>query len=164
MRGFINSKITANIHKKEYFIPVEEHKVWEHFQTAYDQCSSKTHLSNIKFEIVFIYPNINKTTMARIVKANQRIKLFSGNDYVIEISGKYWDMISDKSKDILLEHELEHIAVKFNKHGEAKFYLRDHNVKDFDIIINKYGNNWLEPIKNVISDDNDGEDELNIKI
>jgi len=100
-----------------------------------------------KIEYLIVYPNISKFIAGKCIKAGRELKFFSGNDYLIEVSGDLWDSLTDDVKELLILHELMHVHVSYNKKGEVKYTIRDHNVKDFYSIIKEHGVDWLNKIK-----------------
>ena len=60
-----------------------------------------------------VYPNISKQRAAKCIKATREVKYYSGNDYLIEISGEMWDMLDTQTKEMVLYHELLHIDPSF---------------------------------------------------
>lgn len=104
-------------------------------------------LHGIKIGYMKVYPHISKTVAGRCTKTSAKTKFFSDFDYIIEMSGELWDSLDDATKEILMYHELLHILVEYDKNGDPKFKLRDHDVKDFQSIISKYGIDWLTNLK-----------------
>ena len=79
-----------------------------------------------------VYPNISKQRAAKCIKANREVKYYSGNDYLIELSGELWDMLDSKTKEMVLYHELLHIDPSFkSKTQEWKMNLRKPDFADF---------------------------------
>ncbi len=109
--------------------------------------SEKMSFPNTRIEYVKVYPHISKTIAGRCTKANHHVKLFSDNDFIIEVSGELWDVLDLETQKILLLHELLHIKVTENKKGEKVLGLHDHDIKDFNRIISKYGVDWFNKIK-----------------
>jgi predicted metallopeptidase len=96
---------------------------------------------------VLVYPNVSKTIAGQCTRANKDLKYYSDCDYVIKMSGELWDSLSDESQYILMFHELLHILpVTNDKTGDVSYKLRDHDVKDFAILINRHGIKWLETV------------------
>ena len=97
---------------------------------------------------VLVYPYISKNTAGRCIKASAEMKLYSGYDYVVEMSGDLWDKLDEEKQYILMFHELMHIMPTYNdKKGEWNFGLVDHDVQDFRKIINKYGVDWIDELR-----------------
>jgi len=119
-----------------------------------------------KIGYLLVYPNITKHVAGRCIKSGRELKFFSECDYVIEMSGETWDVLDEDTKRILTLHELMHIHVFYDKKGTPKFKLRDHDVKDFGYLIKKFGIEWFENLKTIISSTYDmkPEDEIKIKI
>jgi len=105
-----------------------------------------------KVEYLLVYPNISKIVAGRCIKTNKELKFFSGNDYLIEMSGELWDSLDDSVRYVLMQHELMHILPVMNdKTGEWKFELRRHDIEDFSSIIKKHGIDWISKVKLSIS-------------
>lgn len=47
---------------------------------------------------LLVYPNLSKQKAAKCVKATREVKHYSGNDYLIEVSGDLWDMLDADTK------------------------------------------------------------------
>lgn len=109
-------------------------------------------LSPARIKYVLVYPHINKKTAGRCIMARPMVKLFGECDYIIQFSGDLWDKLDDDRKEILMYHELLHVLPIMNdKTGEWKFSIRDHTIKDFRIIIEKYGMDWFDELKTIFS-------------
>ncbi len=96
---------------------------------------------------LMVYPNINKTTAGRCIRAGKELKFFSDYDYLIEISAEYWDNLTEQSRKILVLHELMHIDIRYTKQGKEIFGTKPHDVEDFAILLEKYGLHWLREVK-----------------
>lgn len=109
-------------------------------------------ISPAEIEYLLVYPNISKTVAGRCIKSSKELRFFSGQDYLIEISGELWDALDDTVKYVLVQHELMHVLPVMNdKTGEWKFELRQHDVEDFSKIIKKHGVDWISKVKLSIS-------------
>lgn len=109
---------------------------------------------------LMVAPNISNSIAGKCVKSGRELKHFSGYDYLLQISEQLWGVLSDEIKYLLVYHELLHIDVKWSKNATKPTYaLRDHNVKDFRQIIEKYGIDWIRQIELVSSSlsDRDGQ-------
>lgn len=99
-----------------------------------------------------VYPNISRQKAAKCMKASREVKYYSGNDYLIEISGELWDMLDNQTKEMLLYHELLHVDPDFkSKTQEWKMNLRKPDFSDFYTINDKYGNEWYKTIQATVS-------------
>lgn len=95
-----------------------------------------------------IYPHISKQRAAKCMKATREVKYYSGNDYLIEVSGELWDMLDSKTKEMVIYHELLHIDPTFkSKTQEWKMNLRKPDFADFYSINDKFGNEWYKTIQ-----------------
>lgn len=101
---------------------------------------------------ILVYPNISKQRAARCVKASHEVKHYSGNDYLIEVSGDLWDMLDKETKKMLLYHELLYIDPVFKAKSQAwKMTLRQPDFADFYEINDKFGNKWYKTIQATVS-------------
>lgn len=99
-----------------------------------------------------IYPNISKQRAAKCMKATREVKYYSGNDYLIEISGELWDMLDDDTKEMLIYHELLHIDPVFKaKNQEWKMNIKKPDFRDYYMINDKFGNEWYKTIQATVS-------------
>lgn len=109
--------------------------------------------------ILVVYPQISKSVAGRCIKASNELKLFSEFDYIVELSGSLWETLEQKQKYLLLYHQILHIEIDYDKEGNVKFLLKDHNIKDFKQIISKHGIDWIQNISLINSSiyDTDGD-------
>ena len=99
-----------------------------------------------------IYPNISKQKAAKCIKASREVTYYSGNDYLIEVSGELWDMLDSKTKEMMIYHELLHLDPTFkSKTQEWKMNLRRPDFADFYSINDKFGNEWYKTIQATVS-------------
>jgi len=99
-----------------------------------------------------IYPHISKQKAAKCIKATREVKYYSGNDYLIEVSGELWDMLDNDTKKMLLYHELLHIDPVFKaKNQEWKMNLKKPDFSDYYEINDKFGNEWYKTIQATVS-------------
>src|SRR6056297_4052851 len=116
---------------------------------------------------LLVYPNISKQRAAKCMKASREVKHYSGNDYLIEISGELWDMLDNDTKEMMLYHELLHVDPTFkSKTQEWKMTIRKPDFADFYTINDKYGNEWYKNIQATASSlyDLDPKQESKVKL
>ena len=95
-----------------------------------------------------VYPHISKQKAAKCMKATREVKYYSGNDYLIEVSGELWVMLDSKTKEMMIYHELLHLDPTFkSKTQEWKMNLRKPDYSDFYSITDKFGNEWYKTIQ-----------------
>lgn len=101
---------------------------------------------------LLVYPNISKQRAAKCVKATREVKHYSGNDYLIEVSGELWDMLDKDTQKMLVYHELLHIDPVFKaKNQEWKMKLRRPDFSDYYEINDTFGNEWYKTIQATVS-------------
>ena len=101
---------------------------------------------------LLVYPNISKQRAAKCVKASREVKHYSGNDYLVEVSGELWDMLDNDTKKMLLYHQLLHVDPVFKaKNQEWKMKIRKPDFADYYEINDKYGNEWYKTVQATVS-------------
>lgn len=99
-----------------------------------------------------VYPNLSKYKAAKCIKASREVKYYSGNDYLIEISGELWDMLDEKTKEMVLFNQLLHIDPVYKaKTQEWKMKIRKPDFADYYEINDKYGNEWYKTVQATVS-------------
>lgn len=99
-----------------------------------------------------VYPHLSKYRAAKCMKASREVKYYSGNDYLVEVSGEMWDMLDEKTKEMVLFHELLHIDPVYKaKTQEWKMKTRKPDFADFYEINDKYGNDWYKTVQATVS-------------
>jgi hypothetical protein len=90
--------------------------------------------------------------LAKIIGPKDR--LMGRGDCEIVLDGDRWPNLSPEQQDALIDHELEHIQIKFDKHGapvmddlhrpKLKMKKHDHQFGWFDIIAKRHGSDSIE--------------------
>ncbi|MCC5943140.1 MAG: hypothetical protein JJU37_16460 [Balneolaceae bacterium] len=115
----------------------------------------KTHnieLGPAQVGYLLVYPNISKQRAAKCMKATREVKHYSGNDYLIEVSGDLWDMLDTDTKKMLLYHELLHVDPVFKaKNQEWQMRIRRPDFADYYEINDTFGNTWYKTIQATVS-------------
>jgi hypothetical protein len=112
----------------------------------------KIELGPAQIGYLLVYPNISKQRAAKCVKASREVKHYSGNDYLVEISGELWDMLDTDTKKMLLYHQLLHVDPVYKaKNQEWKMQLRRPDFADYYVINDKFGNTWYKTIQATVS-------------
>jgi hypothetical protein len=94
----------------------------------------------VKFQFNYVYPTLpGKGVFAHVIKTTPALKLNSGIDYIIEVSGSHWDMMDQNHREMLVEHELMHICLDYDKRGKPRMRTYKHDVEEFSAILHKYG-------------------------
>jgi predicted metallopeptidase len=105
------------------------------------------YLSPINIKFLLVEPFISKKTVARCIRPNNELKHFGGFDYLVEFSNAVWKTLDDKTKYVVMLHELKHILVKMDKDGPDEFKLAPHSICDFAELLNEYGVEWFNNLK-----------------
>lgn len=112
----------------------------------------KIELGPAQIGYLLVYPNISKQKAAKCMKATREVKHYSGNDYLIEVSGDLWDMLDTDTKKMLLYHMLLHVDPVFKaKTQEWKMNVRKPDFSDYYEINDKFGNEWYKTIQATVS-------------
>jgi len=85
---------------------------------------------------------------AKAIKASREVKYYSGNDYLIEISGEVWDMLDDATKEILVYHELLKFDPVFkSKTQDWQYGMRKPDYGAFYRINEDFGADWYKTVQ-----------------
>lgn len=94
-----------------------------------------------------VKPSISDSVAGRCIRSGKELKFFSGYDYIIEVSNELWNVIDEQTRYLLVYHELLHIEIKYKKDSSVVYGIRDHDIKDFKVIIKKYGVDWISELE-----------------
>jgi predicted metallopeptidase len=108
------------------------------------------YMNSVIARYIFVVPNISKTVHGKCIRANNELKFFGKFDYLIEFSKEIWNSIDDKTKEILMYHELLHVLVKTSK-GQMVPSIAGHDLQDFYAVISKYGPDWFKDFKDIVA-------------
>jgi hypothetical protein len=112
---------------------------------------SLAYMNAVKAKYVLVGPNISKTVHGRCIKANNELRHFGNLDFLIEFSEEIWGSLDDKTRYILMYHELRHVLVKLGKEEKQTFGILDHDIKDFYDIIKEFGVDWFKQFKDIVA-------------
>ena len=82
-----------------------------------------------------------KNVLAECKKVTDLEQLYCPHDFLIIVYELNCEGLTDEQMKILLWHELEHIGID-SETGE--FFVKPHDVEEFDNIINAHGLHWQE--------------------
>lgn len=82
-----------------------------------------------------------KNVLAECHKVTELESLYCPHDFLIIVYELNCEGLTDEQMKILLWHELEHIGID-PETGE--FFVKPHDVEEFDNIINAHGLHWQE--------------------
>lgn len=69
--------------------------------------------------------------------------------YVMEIAEDEWDLMDDKKRRALVDHELCHFAPEVNDEGVRQLKLRAHDLEEFVGVVARHGM-WRPEIEHVV--------------
>jgi hypothetical protein len=97
---------------------------------------------------MLLYPNISKKRAAKAVKCNRELRHFSGYDYLIEVSGELWDMLDERTKYMMLWHQLLHLDPVYKaKTQEWVMKQRKPEYTDYYEIADSKGSTWHKTVQ-----------------
>jgi len=142
----------TQIGNKEYMIPEKESEIWDIFNETYEELISENlgmreAFNFARFQLLIIYPNISNRVVARVCKSGRHVKLLNDYDYIVEFSGEIWDKLSKESKKLVMLHELRHVHIDYDRNGEPRYRLINHDVQDFYSILDKYGLDYIKELR-----------------
>lgn len=85
-----------------------------------------------------------KIIFADCRKVQEVFRAYLPFDFIITFYNRNTGMLSDNQLQVLMFHELRHIAL-----GDRGFKVRPHDVEDFAEILEKYGLDWNQPGKEI---------------
>jgi hypothetical protein len=101
---------------------------------------------------MIVYPNVSKKVAGRCKTTSGELEFYTGYQYLIQMSGELWDVLTPQSQYILMWHELLHVKPVYNSNtGKWKFRIRDHDFEDFYEINASHGLDWMRHIKGEVS-------------
>jgi hypothetical protein len=110
------------------------------------------YLNDVKIKYLLVDKQISKTCPCKVIKANDDLKYFSEMDYIVKFSFDIWSKIDDETKDALMLHCLCHLLVcTSEKDDERQLKIADHDIKDFALVVKKYGSDWFKTFKIAVS-------------
>lgn len=59
--------------------------------------------------------------------------------FLITIAADTWELLPDKARIALVDHELAHCAIDRNDDGEVSLSLRNHEIEEFAAILRRHG-------------------------
>ena len=77
--------------------------------------------------------------LGKCKKASDYDRTFAEYDFVILLNEKVYPSLSGKQQLALLDHELCHAAVRFDKHGNSKYRIRKHDLEEFRSVVERHG-------------------------
>lgn len=69
-------------------------------------------------------------------------KTFAPYDFIVTIYEPNCNGMTDEQMEILMHHELLHIGV--DAKDPYKTFVRDHDLQDFKLIVERYGADWAD--------------------
>lgn len=124
-----------------------------------DVISSEEELNDVRFSkvsIVYLTSEHKKTKNGEIVcaqceKVADKYKWAIPADYTVTVFLPNVEGFSDTQKYALMFHELLHIDIGMKDDGSETYSIKDHDLKDFKVIIDRYGVAWNVP--NAVTED-----------
>lgn len=113
---------------------------------------TKMDVAAARISYLLVYPAISKSKFGKVSRLNNEMRLLAKSEYLIEISGDYWDDLTEDQQYMMAEYYLHQILVLFDeKTGENVFKLRKPDVINFSAILEKYDMNDFENVKLIMS-------------
>ena len=106
-------------------------------------------ITDTKIEFALVDPMIGKNIAGRCRLVYDEYTLLTEVNYMITFSFKLWEKLTPIQRELLMCHELMHIAkVTDAKTGIfSRFMLARHDLEDFSYLVAKYGVNWLSYVE-----------------
>lgn len=78
--------------------------------------------------------NKGKTTLGKAVKVSDRMKVYTGLDFIIWLAWDEWERMDDARRYAQLDHELCHCVM-----GTNGWAIRPHDIEEFTAVIERHG-------------------------
>jgi len=91
--------------------------------------------------ILYLFNDGNMNEWASMARRNEREQFISGYLFVMEVSYKNWQVMSDQQRVALVDHELCHASIE-----DGKPVIIDHDVEEFAIVVSRHGM-WRENVR-----------------
>lgn len=75
-----------------------------------------------------------KTTLGKAIKVTDRMKVYTGLDFIIWLAWDEWQRLTDAQRLALIDHELCHCGM-----GTAGWAIRPHDIEEFTEVIERHG-------------------------
>lgn len=120
--------------------------------TLGDKLIKDHHPDLVSINVGYLFRDVASMSRGRItcgmaLKVDDRNHVFSGKDVMIEIARDVWDRLDDELRDVLLDHELNHIGVELDEkgntimtnNGRPKVFIKPHDFEEFRAVMDRYG-------------------------
>lgn len=87
-----------------------------------------------------------KTLAGKARKASGLIGYYSQSDFLIIVSFEFWQAATPSQRRALLDHEICHCSVEYDKDGGRHWTLKGHDIEEFTAIVDRHGL-WHDGLK-----------------
>lgn len=84
----------------------------------------------------------NKIVFGQCEKVADKYKWGIPADFTITVFEPNVEGFSEEQLKILLFHELLHVGIEFNADGSETYSIKEHDLEDFKLIIDRFGTDW----------------------
>ncbi len=100
------------------------------------------HLREAEFSYLLTSRPMNragKTLAGKARKVSGVLHYYTQSDFLIIVSNDFWQEAADTDRRALLDHELCHCSVEYDKEGGRQWTLKGHDIEEFIAIIDRRG-------------------------
>lgn len=84
----------------------------------------------------------DKLVLGQCEKVADKYKWGIPADFTITVFEPNIEGFSDEQIKMLLFHELLHVGIEFNADGSETYSIKQHDLEDFKLIIERFGTDW----------------------
>lgn len=84
----------------------------------------------------------DKLILGQCEKVADKYKWGIPADFTITVFEPNIDGFTDEQIKMLLFHELLHVGIEFNADGSETYSIKQHDLEDFKLIIERFGTDW----------------------
>ena len=104
-------------------------------------------IRNSQATIVYLSSEHKKKTGDKLVlgqceKVADKYKWGIPADFTITVFEPNIEGFTDEQLKMLLFHELLHVGIEFNADGSETYSIKQHDLEDFKLIIDRFGTDW----------------------
>jgi hypothetical protein len=82
----------------------------------------------------------------KVRKVGELEREFHAHDFAILLNATAWGALPESAHRALLDHELSHCGAEVDDAGDTKYFLRKHDLEEFNNVVRRHGL-WREGVK-----------------
>lgn len=125
----------------KYTLVEEKDPAWKILEEVVGKHHS--HLAEAKIALVYEHDmkadRDGHMVLGRARKVGKLERSFREHDFTILLNAQAWAVFPESAKRALLDHEHCHCGSKSNDAGERTYYIRKHDLEEFEEVVRRHG-------------------------